>query len=532
MPHRLTRRFRALLATVLMMAPLLCAGRAGAAISGFQVSPVHFSPNGDGLFDQVRLTWALSDSASDLRILVRTGSSLAVVRTIALGARPAGIDSAQWDGRNDAAVVLPDTNYTLSLVETPANGSGVVSAVVGVVLDNTAPPVPTIDGATDTTQTLAVRTVSGNAPGADSVYVFRDGVRFAVVATTLGVQGAIFEVQNIPIPLGATQFAAQSRDLAGNFSALSTPVTIRFVNQPDLQFVRPVASASSPNGDGVLDTVKVRVQFDAPAPRVRVDVRSGTLPSGTSPGDSSKPVAHLYDGPVPADSLFLTWDVRDSVGNPMPDGFYIVRAEAPVFDAQGDSENTVQADAQFRIDRVPPGTPTPVPLPAPTTFRNFVILAGFSAGAESVTVFHDGAPLGEVGTEAFSFGVGLHLGVNTVAVIARDEAGNASATAGPYTIDYETPVGFHANERFRANDAFVFNLDKAANAIDVALYTLRGRHVRTLHSRDVQLHYDIPWDGLDERGDFAGDGPYVAIATVTFVDGTHTEAKGAVVLVK
>ena len=51
-------------------------------------------------------------------------------------------------------------------------------------------------------------------------------------------------------------------------------------------------------------------------------------------------------------------------------------------------------------------------------------------------------------------------------------------------------------------------------------------------SRDVQLHYDIPWDGKDERGDFAGDGPYVARAVVTYTDGTRSESKGAVVLVK
>jgi len=113
-----------------------------------------------------------------------------------------------------------------------------------------------------------------------------------------------------------------------------------------------------------------------------------------------------------------------------------------------------------------------------------------------------------------------------------DTAGNASAIAGPYDVNYETPVGFHANERFRANDAFVFNLLRPATAIDIVLYTLRGRPVRTLAARSLNTHYDVEWDGKDDLGNFAGDGPYVARARISYLDGTSAEVHGAVVLVK
>ena len=136
------------------------------------------------------------------------------------------------------------------------------------------------------------------------------------------------------------------------------------------------------------------------------------------------------------------------------------------------------------------------------------------------------------GGASFSLEVPLTPDVNTFTLQAVDTAGNVSPVAGPFTVNYSTPIGFHANERFRPNDAFVFNLQRPATAIDIVLYTLRGRATRSISVRGLNTHFDVGWNGLDDLGAFAGDGPYVARARITYLDGTSAEVHGAVVLVK
>ncbi len=530
MLRRLTRSLRALLAMLAMAAALVIPTRAQAVISAFQATPAYFSPNGDGVLDQVNFTWGLTDAASDVQLVVTPAAGGAPVRTIDLGARPAGLDSAPWDGKDGASVVVAEGSYKVTLVETPAAGGTTPNAVAVVVVDITPPDLPTIDGATDSSQVAVIRFVEGTAPGADSVRVYLNGLFAASGIATLVGDVPEYQVQVDLLP-GANQIAVQGKDLAGNLSALTPPITARYLNAPDL-FARGTSLAFSPNGDGVKDTIFVRTFVDAPTTRLVVDVRSGSVPA-SGETDKTQPVAHLYDGPANPDTLLFAWDGRDSAGAAMPDGPYMFRVKAWTFNALGDSFFTPPISPPFTLDTRPPGTPVPSPLPTATTFRNFLVLAGPSAGADSIFVLPDGPrTIARPFDGGFQFELPLNVGPNTFSLQAVDSAGNLSAVAGPYTVDFELPTGFHANERFRANDAFVFNLQKAATAIDITLYTLRGRRVRTLSSHDVQLHYEIPWDGLDDLGDVAGDGPYVARATVTYVDGTRTESKGAVVLVK
>src|SRR5690242_5017113 len=59
MPRSSMHRFRAFLVLLAAVASLLAPARARAAILGFQANPVVFSPNGDGILDDVHLSWSL-----------------------------------------------------------------------------------------------------------------------------------------------------------------------------------------------------------------------------------------------------------------------------------------------------------------------------------------------------------------------------------------------------------------------------------------------------------------------------------------
>jgi len=204
---------------------------------------------------------------------------------------------------------------------------------------------------------------------------------------------------------------------------------------------------------------------------------------------------------------------------------------AATFLADGTPFITPTLNTPIHLDTVPPGLPLLNPPLTSVSFRQLLVIAGSSAGADSVFVNRNGTRVAE-GGPTFSLEVPLAPAVNTFTLQAVDTAGNVSPVAGPFNVNYETPVGFHANERFRPNDAFVFNLERPATAIDVVLYTLRGRIVRTLGARSLNTHYDVEWDGKDDLGTFAGDGPYVARARISYLDGTSAEVRGAVVLVK
>jgi flagellar hook assembly protein FlgD len=525
-------RMRALglAAFLLVLATFSWRTPAAASITGFHITPANFSPNGDGVRDLVTVAWFLTDSASDVHIAIQVSgvNDAPVLRHFDLGPRPAGPDSLTWDGRDSSAVLLPDERYAITVSESLATGGAALPLFGVVVLDDTPPRLPVIDGAVDSSQVELLRDLSGTANGADSVRVFVDGAFDTTIVTQSSSVDTVFSFL-VTLHPGANLLAVQAKDLAGNISPLTSPVTARYVNAPDLGAVRASPAFFSPNGDAVADTTHLTFDLDAPSSEVIVDIRAGEIPIGGI--DNSTPVAHLLDGPLAAGTTIVAWDGRDSAGTRVPDGLYEFRLTALTFTADGTPFFAPTLNLQLHLDTTPPGTPVLDPPPPSVSFRATQRLVGSSAGAESVFVDRNGTRIAE-GGQTFSLEVPLLPDVNVFTLTARDTAGNASLIGATYTVNAETPVGFHANERFRPGDAFVLNLTKPATAIDLSIYTLKGRLVRRLSSLAVNNHYDLEWDGKDDLGLFAGDGPYVARVLITYFDGTRSEAKGAVVLVK
>lgn len=514
---------------------LASTGVAHADISNFRATPSAFSPNGDGLRDRTLLSWSVSGGTADSLVITvrRSGSNplLPPLRVFVLLARPVGRDSLEWDGLDGSAALLPDTLYSVRLVERDAAGALVAESVIAVDLDNTAPPVPVIDGAADTSVTDTSYVVSGLAAAADTLILFRAGVPVDTLAVDLelhrfGIRQRLSEGDNL--------FAVQSYDRAFNFSPQTTAIDVHYVNTPDLGNARALPDKFSPNGDGVLDSTYVTFNLDAPTTRLSVVVRNGLFVANAE--DNSLPVTVLNDLPAAAGAQRFVWDGRDSVGTLAQDGTYFFRVFADSQDVAGlPIPSHVRRTAAFTLDNTPPVAPTLVsPAPARTILSN-VTLRVKTELADTLTTRRGGVVVSRifvVPISTINVSVPLALGDNLITFQASDVSGNASPVAGPFVVRYEAPVGFHAPERFGRNDAFAVNLTTPAQLVEVDLFTLRGQPVRRLVSTQTQLHYELAWNLEDDAGKGVGDGPYVARLRVTFADGRVEESKAAVVVVK
>ena len=98
------------------------------------VSRKTFSPNGDGVHDDVTLSFRLTRAADVTASVVRSGSTL---RTISLGRLDKGASSVTWDGKLDAGGTA--TSGACSLRLTAEGAMGVTSAAQALTVDRTRP---------------------------------------------------------------------------------------------------------------------------------------------------------------------------------------------------------------------------------------------------------------------------------------------------------------------------------------------------------------------------------------------------------
>ena len=520
---------------LLALAAILPARTADAGTVNMRANPVAFSPNGDGVREVTVISWTVTDSAAaSIVIKIRRSGvnpSTPALRTFDLGARPVGRDSIEWDGRDDAAVLLPDTLYAIRLTERDALGAILSQPQVAVQLDATPPIAPHIAGPVDTTRSTADYTLSGTAAGADSVILWRDGVPADTAGVGIDPPDFAFKIK---LNEGDNRFSVQAFDRAGNVSPQTTEVDVHYVNTADVGLVAAVPPAFSPNGDGVLDSSRVSFSIDAPTTRLEVHVRRGPIPLGQ---DVTAPVTTLFDGPAAAGPKSFVWAGRDSLGAPAGEASYVFAVRAESLTAGGTPiPSTVTRYAAVTLDLTPPPAPVLDPPPPARTSRSTLVLHIRAPAADSAFVFDNGNRIARATVPGFKkeveLTVPLILGDNAFTLESNDLAGNPSPRSAPFVVLYEEPIGFHAPERFTAGDEFDVNLTSPARSVVIDLFTLRGEPVRRLVSTQSLTRYELVWNLADETGNMVGDGPYVARLTVTYPDGTVRESRGAVVVVK
>jgi uncharacterized repeat protein (TIGR01451 family) len=290
--------------------------------------------------------------------------------------------------------------FTARARDGAGNASG-LSAPVAVVVDWTLPVPPTLAALAGPTGATSV-VVSGTTgvPG-ETVVLYLDDVP---VATAVASDGTF--TFTVAVTEGLRTFRATARDLAGNVSAPSSPVTLR------VDWTAPAAPSLA--------------ALASPASITTVAVRGG----GAEPGAV---VSVLLDG-VAVATVTAAHDGTFTAVVPVSDGLHAFVATAA--DAAG-NVSLPSTPVALRVDTVPPAPPTLAALASPQAVATVAVAGGGAEPGSTVTVLLDGAVAGAVAAAAdgtFALVVPVAEGLRTLAAFARDAAGNASGASNAVSV--------------------------------------------------------------------------------------------------
>jgi hypothetical protein len=102
-------------------------------------APSRFSPNGDGVKDELRLRIIVSER-THLRLTIGPASERTVDRRVDLGTLSAGTHTWTWNGRNQSGKQVPDRTYSVRLYDTTTVGYATSLATEKVQVDTTFAP--------------------------------------------------------------------------------------------------------------------------------------------------------------------------------------------------------------------------------------------------------------------------------------------------------------------------------------------------------------------------------------------------------
>lgn len=192
-------------------------------------APVSFSPNGDGVRDATSIGFELTRKAT---VTVRVMLGAEIVKTLKLGALPAGAHTASWDGRGSSGDYLSSCRPTFVVVTDSALGES--SATGALTLDLYRPRIFAAKGKATSVGTrtrIGYKTVDPFSTKVDVSYVIRDAQGRRVASGHPGRQrvGAKLSIAWRPRAKGRYSVTLRAVDLAGNHEAsvAVTPVRVR-----------------------------------------------------------------------------------------------------------------------------------------------------------------------------------------------------------------------------------------------------------------------------------------------------------------
>jgi len=267
-------------------------------------------------------------------------------------------DKLVWDGRADSGSVAPDGSYSIEISAVDDNGNKGTVGPFPVVVDSTQPQVelstpeatrifsPDGDGNKDTIVlklsgsqedkwTLKVLDASGKAVRT---------VEFAAQAPSDfswdGKADSADPAKATVVPDGVYSVVIESTDRAGNTVSKRLDNIVVNTQQPPVNIAID-ASAFSPNGDGIKDTISLK-----PSVPVKNGLSSWTL----SILDKDKNVVWSRNGTDAAALADASFNGRDNSGKPLPDGQYQAMLEVVYVNGH----NPKVYSPSFVIDTVPP----------------------------------------------------------------------------------------------------------------------------------------------------------------------------------
>ncbi len=309
-----------------------------------------FSPNGDGVKDQLVITPQLQISTGIARWKV---AILDAAGTLQRGFEGNGLvpASLSWDGKLASGAVAPDGVYSARAELTYTMGNQPVAVSQTFTLDTKAPQAavsapftlfsPNGDGRRDFVPILVDDGAGGAESGGADEWAasIRDAAgkeaaawQWRGAAPSLAWNGT--DLAGNPVPDGSYRFVMESTDEAGNRTRLELgPLTVDA--RLPRAFLTASAAAVSPNGDGQADDVRLGIIL---TPKDGIDAwRVDILDVAGTVARSFPSAQPDQNAPLP-DSIL--WDGKDNTGAVREGAF---KARLTVGYAKGDQVNLTTA---------------------------------------------------------------------------------------------------------------------------------------------------------------------------------------------
>ncbi len=424
-------------------------------IAGMYTDKTLFSPNGDGVQDDLGISYGIDEYATvDVKVFRLTRNddgSYTVdptpVRTIDAGLpHLAGTENTSWDGRDDGGLVVPDGKYRIEVSATDPCGN-TARKWLTVEVDNTPPTTmitsPQPGGSYGTV--IEVRGTAGDPHFKGyrlEAGMGEDPVEWsALLEKATPVKEGILGTWNTSGLEGPWTLRLTAEDKAGNRSGQRVTMDIP-VREDLVKELGVTPGVFSPNDDGSLDTTVVGYGL-TDASEVKIEIV-----------DSENMLRKTYTTTVPyAGAYTFRWDGRDDSGTTVPDGTYTVKLTAVL---SSDSSVTQEEEVTLTVDTLPPVVDITQP-ESDSHIMTDVTVTGTIADENlleySVTC-RDGTgslPLDSASQsrEDYTFGIldDLPEGEYAIIIEARDSGGNRTVREIPFTMDRTRPkVALHTPE--------------------------------------------------------------------------------------
>lgn len=509
-------------------------------ISDVGAIPNPFSPNGDGVYDEIVLRYTLEEGAW---VVVTVEDDLqATVRQFWSGDQDPGEYQYAWDGRNDAGAFVDDGAYTYAI---DAAGNREVEVVI--VLDTSPPTIddflvspsrfsPDGDGASDS---LLVSFVVGSGEPTDAVSVGVEDPSGANVRRLFGGSGVdsveVFwngrDDAGADAPDTLYAITVETSDAAHNSSSAELLVDLD-VNPPALGVALPDTSLMVVAVAGG-DTVLTGWAYD------RAGVRSVEI---STDGDVWESAAVTPDG---QETGLVAWEYSVACTaclDPPTDETLPIRVRAYDGVATADGQGHVNTDAgehpilSFDVvfDRAAPEHTASHVTDDDTAYspgETITIRTEWDANGYDVEAFFyqidsafdpaavDVTDEGAAGLYTVTYTISdenayVFSTPRRVRITASDYLHTVADSSVTVTVEEATSAsyGITVDENFfnpRLNEDVRISLGAYSGDVTVEVYSLAGALVRTIDESVSGDDSAVFWNGTNDEGDVVASGVYL-----------------------
>jgi flagellar hook assembly protein FlgD len=516
-------------------AVVLCVLAAGGTahaqlVSRFEVRESVISPNGDGTLDSTRVRYTLVDSVRAVSVVVFAADSTTPVDTLrAPGADAAGLREVVWKGRRFDGSPAPEGAYVVTL------------SALGVSDPDSTLSLPVfVDLTPPSVQILSVLP-SPYAPGAP-------GARDAVEVSFVVANASPVFPGRVPDELD-TEFANPSGNVVVPVTISTSPPFTGGNGTYVTAWDATDEAATLSDGEyrvtltltdvaGFVASSTYHFDMDTKAPGVEVtsleDNASVSVVPDSLRGNAfdrsgvdslfvryaaARPFERVTTTGLAGDTLRFAVTLADSI---QTEGSH--RLEFRAVDRLKRSSSTA---FNFKFDRSAPAAPSLDPYAGAWHAPVFHLTGEADNGGDLgawVRVYHNGARIDSVSTavnERFAFDVDLVTGRNEFYAVLRDAAFNASAPSNTVVVTFDTGSGFFAPAPFAPGASFDVNAARMASSAAIRVFDMIGDLVVTFTDDEPKQFYSFAWNGHNASGATVKKGPLVAVASVTYDDGTR-----------